>query len=285
MAERDQLRRALRRHDAGDARHRQHVALLRRRRSGSAPASPAASTTRARAVAVRSVSALADDIDHARRGPRASKWVNPGSCRRGQQRARRRRDVRLAHQALADQEAAAPRPRRAGARSAWLRMPLSAIRKRSGGTSGASSSVVARSVSKVLRLRLLMPISGVSSPQRAVELASVVHLDQHVHVQRAGQRLQLARLGVGQRRHDQQDAVGAHRAALEHLPGIEDEILAQHRQVDGRARRLQMRRRCPGNAARRSAPRGRSRRRRDRRGPAPAGRNRRGSARPTATPS
>ncbi len=81
-----------------------------------------------------------------------------------------------------------------------------------------------------------MPISDVSRPSARSSSRCVVHLDQHVHVQVARQRFQLARLGVGQRGHDQQDAVGAHRAAFVDLPGIEDEVLAQHRQIDGRAR-------------------------------------------------
>ena len=65
-----------------------------------------------------------------------------------------------------------------------------------------------------------MPISRRLQAERAVELALVMHLDQHVHVERAGQLLQLPRLLVGQRGHDQQDAVGAHRPGFVDLPGI-----------------------------------------------------------------
>ena len=51
---------------------------------------------------------------------------------------------------------------------------------------GASRSLVASVVSKVLRLRLLMPISRDFEPQRALELGLVVHFDQHVHAELDG---------------------------------------------------------------------------------------------------
>ena len=76
--------------------------------------------------------------------------------------------------------------------------------------------------------------------QSAVEFAFVVDLHQHVHAQIAGQRFQFPRRGVGQAGHDEQDAIGAHGAALEHLPRVEDEILAQHGQSDGGAGGAQM---------------------------------------------
>ena len=54
---------------------------------------------------------------------------------------------------------------------------------------GWSSSVV----SKVLRLRLLMPISRERQPQRALELALVVHFEQHVHAEGEGGVLEVLR--------------------------------------------------------------------------------------------
>jgi hypothetical protein len=44
-------------------------------------------------------------------------------------------------------------------------------------------------------------------------------------------------ISIVERRHDDQDAVGAMGAGLDHLIGIEHEILPQHRQVRRRARR------------------------------------------------
>ena len=45
---------------------------------------------------------------------------------------------------------------------------------------------------------------------------------------------------VVERRHDDEDAIGAGRARLRHLVGVVHEILAQHRQRAGRARRAQV---------------------------------------------
>ena len=67
MAERDQLGRLLGRHDAGDARRRQHVALGRVAARHRRRRLPADSTMIASALASRSVDGLVGDIDHARR--------------------------------------------------------------------------------------------------------------------------------------------------------------------------------------------------------------------------
>ena len=73
-----------------------------------------------------------------------------------------------------------------------MKMPLSPTTTRSAGTRGASRSVVASVVSKVLRSRLLMPISRERELQRALELGLVMHLDQHVHAERERRVLELA---------------------------------------------------------------------------------------------
>ena len=72
------------------------------------------------------------------------------------------------------------------ARSSGVEMPLSPTMMRSRGTFGASRSLVASVVSKVLRSRLLMPISRDLQLERALELVGVVHLEQHVHAEREG---------------------------------------------------------------------------------------------------
>ena len=66
----------------------------------------------------------------------------------------------------------------------------------------------------------------------------VVDFDQHVHAMRDRRVLDILGCGIVERRHDEQDAVGAIGAGLDHLIGVEDEVLAQHRQVGRRARRV-----------------------------------------------
>ena len=170
MAERDQLMRALGRHDAGDAGGAEHVALLGvaleheierllrhhdaalgdRDALGAALADT--STMRASPPLPRWVRALAlaSRVTPRRRGRGAS---------RAQQRAGGGRDVGLAHQALADQEgrdADAASRGEIGRREDAALADHDAIR----GISGARRSLVASVVSKVFRSRLLMPISG-----------------------------------------------------------------------------------------------------------------------------
>ena len=159
------------------------------------------------------------------------------------------------------------RPWRGGSRSAGVKMPLSPTTMRSAGPCGASARWSSSVVSKVFRLRLLMPISRDLQLQRARRARLVVHLDQHVHaVARTPRPPGRLRGRVVDRRHDDQDAVGAPGARLGHLIGLVHEILAQRRQRGRRARRGQDTPACPGTTARRSAPTGRPRRPPRRRG-------------------
>ncbi len=68
-----------------------------------------------------------------------------------------------------------------------------------------------------------------------------MHLDQHVEPDATRQIFKIAGFVVGEGGHDQQNAIGADGAAFMHLPGVEDEILAQDRQADGGARGFEMR--------------------------------------------
>ena len=61
-------------------------------------------------------------------------------------------------------------------------------------------------------------------------------LEQHVHAVRKRGILDIPGRGIIERRHDDQDAVGAMSAGLDHLIGVVHEILAQHRQRRGGAR-------------------------------------------------
>ena len=99
---------------------------------------------------------------------------------------------------------------------------------------------VSSDTSKVRRLRLLMPIELRAERQRAVELRPVMHLDEHIHAEFVRGVDELARLGVGDARHDDEDAVGPPGAGLEDLIGLEQEILAQSREAGGVARLRQV---------------------------------------------
>ena len=61
--------------------------------------------------------------------------------------------------------------------------------------------------------------------------------DQHVHAKRNRRVLEILRDDVVERGHDDQDAVRVMGAGFGHLIGVEQEILAQHRQAGCRARR------------------------------------------------
>ncbi len=174
--------------------------------------------------------------DHGR--PVRGEWALAPPLRAAvaQQRSNRGRHVVLPHQAFPDQITI--RPDR-GQAPQILGVADSALghQKRSGGTSGASSSVVARSVFNVRKSRLLMPISEVSRPRaRSSSRLSCTSTRTSMSRLRADE-LQVTRLAIGQAGHDQQDAIGAHRAAFVDLPGIEDEVLAQYRQSRRRRER------------------------------------------------
>ena len=67
-----------------------------------------------------------------------------------------------------------------------------------------------------------------------------MHLDQHLQAQSAGVLMQRGQLDAVQRRDDQQHCVGAGRARLIQLVGIDDEVLAQRRQQRRPPRLLQV---------------------------------------------
>ena len=81
-----------------------------------------------------------------------------------------------------------------------------------------------------------MPISGVLSCRAASSSAASCDFHQHGHAEFVGQRFQLFHLRQLQRRHDQQDGVGADGAGAADLVGVDHEVLAQHRDVAGGAR-------------------------------------------------
>ena len=107
MAERDQLVRALGRHDAGKARGAEHVALLGVALRGSAPRVSGSITTQPSAIGGAAGDVLLGDVDHVGRAGRVEMGERPLSCGLAEQQlARRGRHIRLPHQALADEEGA-----------------------------------------------------------------------------------------------------------------------------------------------------------------------------------
>ena len=124
------------------------------------------------------------------------------------------------------------------ARSAGVWMPLSPTITLPAGTRGASRSLTASEVLNTLRSRLLMPISrDFSFSARSSSASSCTSTSTSMPNANAASSMSLRR-GVVERRHDDQDAVGAHRARFRDLIGLEHEILAQRRQrTSPRARR------------------------------------------------
>ena len=112
-------------------------------------------------------------------------------------------------------------------RSAGVSSPLSPTTMRSAGIFGASFSLTASDVSKVRRSRLLMPTSRERNRKRAIEFGFVVNFEQHVHAEIEGGVLDVLGGRVVERRHDDQDAIGAPGARFRDLIDVEHEILAQ----------------------------------------------------------
>src|SRR3954469_8179787 len=213
-------------------------------------------TTRPSATASRSLAGLSD-TSTIRASPEAPIWVSAGPvlvldwvlagfvavgllamsarARRArrrlarQQRARRSGNVGLPHQALPHQEgrhADALEPGEIGGREdAALadHQPVTGDQRRqcfAGRKRGFEGAQIAIVDADHRRAQL----------QCAIKLGAVVDLDQHVHAMGDGGVLELFCRGIIERRHDDQDAVGAVRAGLRHLVSVEHEILAQHRQ-------------------------------------------------------
>ena len=85
-----------------------------------------------------------------------------------------------------------------------------------------------------------MPMSRDLRRSARVEFGFVVDFDEHVHAEAERRRLDFRRRAVVERRHDDEDAVGAQRARFRDLVGLVHEILAQHRQCGRGARRDQV---------------------------------------------
>src|SRR5690606_9146307 len=76
--------------------------------------------------------------------------------------------------------------------------------------------------------------------QRDFQLGAVVDFHQHVHAQFDGQGFELLQLRRAQRSGDEQDAIGAQGSGGNNLVGVDNEVLAQHRQRAGGTRLTQV---------------------------------------------
>ena len=127
------------------------------------------------------------------------------------------------------------------ATSAGVWMPLSVTSSRSSGTARSRSRVVSRrglegaqvAIVDADQRRRQAPGRAPARPHRAPRPARPCP----ARVASAASSASCASL---ERRDDQQDAVGAQGPRLVHLIGVDHEVLAQHRQRTGRARRLQV---------------------------------------------
>ena len=268
MAERDQIGGALGRHDPGEPRHREHVALRHLAGARSGPGSPAASGRVPRRWRLRSVSALAETSTM--RG--LALGVEMGEARHqavrvfsSGPRARSRR-VAAATSASRIRDSPTRKQRRPDAarraRSAGSASPLSATSEPVRAARAAPGAPAVRKIDRQgLEIAVVDADQARRKPQRAVELGLVMDLDQHIHAparrRRHASSAAIASVSAAMISSTQSAPM---RAGFDDLIGIEHEILAQHRQIDGGAGGVRDTRRCPGNRARRSAPRGRWRR-------------------------
>ncbi len=76
--------------------------------------------------------------------------------------------------------------------------------------------------------------------QRPRQFGAVVHFNQHGQTKTQRVSFQIVQLGVVERGDDKQNRVGADGARFGDLPAVDDEVLADHRQVAGGTRGLQV---------------------------------------------
>ena len=290
MAERDQPVRALGRHDAGEPRGAQHVAL-----HGIAGEHQVERFLAHDHAAFRDGDpfgrVLGGDIDHARLsalvdmgefGVGDRRALSPSSWRAARARLfvwpPRRFFLRLAtvHSAAARRGARARSARVAAVTSA-CRIRLSPTRKVEDADARQPREIGRRiepafgdddALARNFRRQPLAhrergleraQVAVVDADQarleleRARKLVVVVDFEQHVHA--VGEGRILDRLGrrIVDRRHDDQNAIGAERARFHHLIGLVDEILAQRGQGGGVARAASGIPACPGTTAHRSS--------------------------------
>ena len=86
---------------------------------------------------------------------------------------------------------------------------------------------------EVVQVAVVDADEGRVEPQSAIKFSGIMDLDKDIEVILAGAGGEFCHLGIGQCGDDEQDAVGADGGGFKDLPGIDGEVLAQHRQGDG----------------------------------------------------
>ncbi len=76
--------------------------------------------------------------------------------------------------------------------------------------------------------------------QHALDFGFIVHFQQHIHFQLACMQKQLLQSAVAERCGNQQNGIGTDCARLDDLVMIDDEVLAQNRQIAGLAGKSQV---------------------------------------------
>ena len=125
-------------------------------------------------------------------------------------------------------------------RSCGPRTPDSATLTTSEGSPGAIRSKVDAVDLQRGQVAGVDPDHRRAGGQRAVGLGLGVHLDQRGHAERLDPLEQADERVLLERGDDEQDDVGAVRPGLVHLVAGDDEVLAQHRHVDGGAHRVEV---------------------------------------------
>ena len=134
------------------------------------------------------------------------------------------------------------------------RIPLSVMTIRSGRNAVEQLQVVSRRVSKVCRLRLLIPIRGELNCNASSSSAAIMDFNQHRHAQRLASDSSLSIRSTAssladvlqtgrrhaERRDNYQDAICSHRPGLNYLIFVQHEIFAQYRQITSGSGLLQI---------------------------------------------
>ena len=103
-----------------------------------------------------------------------------------------------------------------------------------------SSSVVARSTSRLRRFAVVDADHVDADLQRNLDVLFVVDLDEGVEVERLRFEVKLCELVRVQRGDDQEHGVGSEDRRFDQLVGVDDEVLAKDRQVRARDRGQQI---------------------------------------------
>ena len=124
--------------------------------------------------------------------------------------------------------------------SSGAMMPDSVTTSLSAGMRGSRPMVVSQRRLERAQVAVVDADQRRAQLQRRGQLVAVMHFHQHVQAQFQRAGFQFRHQAVVERRDDQQDRIGAHRARFVDLVHVDHEVLAQHRNLAGGARLLQV---------------------------------------------